>query len=94
MRENPCGHRDENVGLLFEDALLLVCVKPRGILSARDASQKKSMQDLLSPREVYPVHRLDKETVGLMVFAKDKDTAAFLSGQMGSSFDRVFCLLC
>lgn len=32
--------------------------------------------------EIYPVHRLDKEVGGVMVFAKDKKTAAFLSSQV------------
>lgn len=56
-----------------------MCVKPRGVLSCADASGKTSMNDLLAPRTVYPVHRLDREVNGLMVFAKDQKTAAFLS---------------
>lgn len=37
------------------------------------------MEDLLAPRQVYPVHRLDREVPGLMVFAKTGEAAAFLS---------------
>ena len=79
---------------LFEDEALLVCVKPRGVLSARDASGKKNMNDFLAPREVYPVHRLDREATGLMVFAKTKEAAAFLSGRMGQSFEKEYLALC
>lgn len=57
----------------------MVCTKPCGVLACRDASGKQAMDDLLEPRKVYPVHRLDKEVTGLMVFAKDSATAAFLS---------------
>ena len=77
MREDTAQNRTADIR--YEDDLLLVCVKPRGVLSCRDASGKESMDDLLAPRKVYPVHRLDREVTGLMVFAKDSATAAFLS---------------
>ncbi len=77
MREDPQQNRRTDIK--YEDELLLVCVKPRGILSCRDASGKACMDELLAPRQLYPVHRLDKEVTGLMVFAKDAKTAAFLS---------------
>lgn len=47
--------------VIFEDVQLVVCVKPQGIRSAADASGKPSMADLLAPRSVWPVHRLDRE---------------------------------
>lgn len=81
MREDFSGSGNPDVpDVIYEDDRLLVCVKPRGILSCADASGKKSMNDLLAPRTVYPVHRLDKEVTGLMVFAKTREAAAFLSG--------------
>lgn len=80
--------------LLYEDELLLVCVKPRGVLSAEDASGKKNMQELLSPRQTFAVHRLDREAAGLMVFAKTKEAAAFLSDKMGSDFEKEYLALC
>ena len=69
--------------VLYEDEQLLVCIKPRGILSCKDASGKPSVEDLLTPRAVFPIHRLDKEVYGLMVFAKTKDAAAHLSKMEG-----------
>ena len=69
----------DGADVIYEDDQLLVCVKPRGVLSCRDASGKKSMEDLLAPRTVFPVHRLDREVSGLMVFAKTREAAAFLS---------------
>ncbi len=94
MREDFGKHREAAVTILFEDEALLVCVKPRGVLSAKDASGKMSMNDLLAPREIYPVHRLDREAAGLMVFAKTKETAAFLSAQMGEQFEKVYLARC
>lgn len=78
--------------ILYEDAALLVCVKPRGILSAKDASGKPSMADLLAPRTLYPVHRLDRQTVGLMVFAKTAQSAAALS--RSDSFVKEYLAVC
>lgn len=77
MREDP--QQGRRADIKYEDDVLLVCVKPRGVLSCKDAGGKESMEDLLAPRRVYPVHRLDREVTGLMVFAKDPATAAFLS---------------
>ena len=77
MRED--SQQDRRTDIIYEDECLLVCTKPRGVLACRDASGKESMNDLLAPRQVYPVHRLDREVTGLMVFAKDSATAAFLS---------------
>ncbi len=66
--------------IFYEDEQLLICMKPRGVLSCADAGGKCSMNDLLAPRKIFPVHRLDKDVTGLMAFAKDPQTAAFLSG--------------
>ena len=94
MREDPGGYRDETLKILHEDEQLLVCVKPGGVLSAADASGKKNMQTLLAPRQTFPVHRLDREACGLMVFAKTKEAAAFLSGQMGTGFEKEYLAVC
>lgn len=80
--------------ILYEDAGLLVCVKPRNILSAAGVSGKSSMPELLSPRTVFPVHRLDREATGLMVFAKTKACAAFLSKAMEADFEKEYLALC
>ena len=71
--------------ILFEDYELVVCVKPRGVASEGDGDG--DMPRLLSRYreekgevgEVYPVHRLDKETAGVMVYAKTREAAARLS---------------
>ena len=70
--------------ILYFDSNIVVCVKPSGILSAKDLSEKPNMQSLLeselSVKEVFPIHRLDREVSGLMVYALNKKAAATLSG--------------
>ena len=69
--------------VLFEDSALLVCVKPAGVLSEK--SEKPNMVSMTSEHtgtETFPVHRLDKETGGVMVYAKTKQAAAALSEQI------------
>lgn len=80
--------------VFYEDAQVLVCYKPAGVLSARDASGKRSMPDLLAPRAVYPVHRLDWEVSGLMVFAGTPEAAAFLGARMQDGFSKEYLAVC
>ena len=68
--------------ILYEDSSVIVVIKPRGILSQSDKNGGESMVTRLSEHtggEIFPVHRLDKETSGVMVFAKTKKAAAKLS---------------
>ncbi len=60
--------------ILYEDNDLVVIDKPEGLLSvATDFDQTRSAHSLLKRRfhrpRIYPVHRLDRETSGLLVFA-------------------------
>jgi len=74
-----------DIKILYNDADLVVCVKPQGIISQSDSSGKNNMVSLLEEMlesTIFPVHRLDKETGGLMVFAKTKKAAADLSNQI------------
>ena len=71
--------------ILFEDEHLIVCVKPAGILSQNDDKNRENMPTLLGG--VFPVHRLDKETAGVMVFAKTAEAAAAMSRLTSSHED-------
>lgn len=79
--------------ILFEDEYLIVCIKPIGILSQKDASGSKNMVDELNmylkakneQANVYVVHRLDKNVSGVMVFAKSSKVAAGLSKAIGEN---------
>ena len=78
--------------ILFEDAHIIVCIKPAGIASQSAKSFQPDMTDLLKRHvmktsaakavpEIYVVHRLDQPVGGIMVYAKNKESAALLSRQ-------------
>jgi len=71
--------------VLFEDKHLIVCIKPQGVLSQSDDKGRESMVSLLG--DVFPVHRLDRETEGIMVFAKTAEAAAAMSRLVQSHED-------
>ena len=73
------------IHILYSDGSIAVCVKPSGVLSegqAPDALPLLLERQLESP--VYPVHRLDRETEGLMVYALSASAAASLSRQIAA----------
>jgi 23S rRNA pseudouridine1911/1915/1917 synthase len=61
---------------LFSDKDIAVCVKPVGLDSETEfpAAIKEALGG-----EVFPVHRLDKNVGGVMVYARSKQAAAALS---------------
>lgn len=73
---------DMEISILFEDKHLVVCLKPRGVLSQSDSKGADGMPELLASQlggEIYPVHRLDREVSGVMAFARTRAAAAKLS---------------
>jgi len=62
--------------LLYKDPDILVCLKPVGLDSEQElpAALRESLGG-----EVFPLHRLDKNVGGVMVYARNKKTAAELS---------------
>ena len=73
--------------IIYQDQHLVVIDKPSGLLVHRSrlASDAKvfAMQLLRDQlgRHVYPLHRLDRPTSGLLVFALDSDTARLVNEQ-------------
>lgn len=68
--------------ILYQDKNLIFVVKPSGVLSQKDEKGRANMVDELSALckcEVYPVHRLDMEVGGVMVYAKNAEAAAKMS---------------
>ena len=62
------------IEILYEDRDIVVVEKPEGLLSVGTPYQKeKCLHTILKRRhhrtQVFPVHRLDKETSGILVFA-------------------------
>lgn len=71
--------------IVFQDEFLIAVNKPEGLLvhpSFIDKHEKecamKQLRDLIG-KWVYPVHRLDRPTSGILVFGLNSDSAASLS---------------
>jgi 23S rRNA pseudouridine1911/1915/1917 synthase len=70
--------------LMFENEDMVVLNKPSGLLSIPDREDSEiSLKKILKEKygEIYTVHRLDKETSGVMVFAKNPAAHRLLSQQ-------------
>ena len=62
--------------IIFSDKDIAVCVKPVGLDSEKDVPEKLSEE---LGGEFFTVHRLDKNVGGVMVYARNKKSAATLS---------------
>ena len=75
--------------IIYEDENMLIINKPRGLLVQKDISNKESLNDKVikylyfkneyNPNEISaftpgPVHRLDRNTSGLVIFGKNNGT--------------------
>ena len=76
--------------ILYEDKYIAVAIKPAGVLSegempdllAESLAAIRAERGEAPPSAIYPVHRLDKETEGLMIYALDAKAAATLSADI------------
>ena len=62
--------------ILYSDKQIVVCIKPVGLDSEKDVPE--ALKDQLGG-EIFPIHRLDQNVGGVMVFARTKQSAASLS---------------
>ncbi len=72
--------------VLYEDHQLLAIDKPAGLLSVpgRGGDRQASVQRYLQQTYdwIVPIHRLDQETSGILMFAKDLETLKALQQQL------------
>jgi 23S rRNA pseudouridine1911/1915/1917 synthase len=87
------ARRSGPLDILYEDASLLVLNKPPGLLSVplERKAQASSVYDQLETyfrshgkRKPFVVHRIDRDTSGLVLFAKDARAQAALKAQFKS----------
>ena len=83
----------EDLTILHEDNHIIVVLKPQNVPTCEDASKDKDMLTMIKEyiKETYDkkgnvycglIHRLDRPTGGIMVFAKSSKAASRLSEQM------------
>lgn len=72
--------------ILYQDEYLVAINKPSGLLVhksfyARDAKvyAVQELRNQLGGQHVYPIHRLDRKTSGVLIFALDKDTLKIMN---------------
>ncbi len=92
----------ENLTVLYEDNQIVVVIKPHNVPSAPDASGDEDMLSMVKAyvKEKYNkqgeafiglVHRLDRPTGGIMVFARNSKSAKRLAEQFGThSVEKVY----
>ena len=73
--------------IIFEDQYIIIVEKKEGLLTVRTGDKeettaftilKNHVQKSSKSNRVYIVHRLDRETSGVIMFAKDKELQLFL----------------
>lgn len=74
---------DEKIEVIYEDEDFIALNKPAGILSIPDRFSKSlpNLYDILTKRygRIFVVHRLDKETSGVICFAKNEEAHSDLT---------------
>lgn len=77
--------------ILYQDEYLVAINKPSGLLVhksyyARDAKvyAVQELRNQLGGQHVYPIHRLDRKTSGVLIFALDKDTLKIMNENFAS----------
>lgn len=86
-----------DIEILHLEKNLAVVIKPSGVLSENSDGKTPGMVDLLCEKlggEIYPVHRLDREASGVMVYARTKQGAAKLSVLVSSNeFEKQYMIV-
>lgn len=87
---------DTAVQILYEDKHLVVVNKPAGLLTVAAAFQKEHtlhayLKNRYRPDAVYPVHRLDQETSGTILFARTAKARDYFKEQFERhAIDRLY----
>ena len=71
-----------HLSIIFENDHLVIANKPPGLLSIPDREGKEtSLKEILLQQygSIYTIHRLDKDTSGIIAFARDEETHQFMS---------------
>ena len=89
--------RNPWLSIVYEDKFLLVIDKKEGLLTNSPTKEKDTAQGILNQYFIYTqqrcrahtIHRLDRDTSGLMLFAKSKEVAlAFEEDWKNTVYDR------
>lgn len=70
-----------NLEVIFENDDFVVINKPSGMLTISDRAQNLSLRDILNQKygKIFTVHRLDRDTSGVVLFAKNEESHRYFS---------------
>lgn len=100
--KHKMSFRSKELDIVFEDPYLLVIDKQPGVLSMSNNTRQITAQAVLNRylekgggrNTSHIVHRLDRDTSGLMLYAKDVQTQqSFINGWQGLVSDRRYVAL-
>jgi len=100
FRRISTKHRPMGLAILYEDQDILVVNKTNGLLTvSTDSEKEKTAYFLLndyvkkgnarSKNRVFIVHRLDRETSGILVFAKNEKAKRYLQAEW-KEFNKIY----
>lgn len=92
----------EKLDIIYEDKFLIAVSKPSGLLTI--ANNKERNQTLYSKvslyvkkqhksNKIFVIHRLDKDTSGIVLFAKDYETKLKLQTNWDKTIRKYYCLV-
>ena len=91
----------ENLSVIYQDEYMVAIHKPAGLLVHRSPIDKHETQfavqltERIIGQKVFPIHRLDKATSGLLLFALDATAARNLSDQfMNHTIQKTYLAIC
>ncbi|MDF3818521.1 RluA family pseudouridine synthase [Leptospira sp. 96542] len=106
MTKTPPSHRylPKGLSILYEDNEILVVNKPAGLLTIATNREKTKTAyaaltdyvkkgNLKSRNRVFIVHRLDKDTSGILLFAKSEKTKLNLQSNW-QNFQKIYFAVC
>ena len=77
--------------ILYQDEYIIAINKPSGLLVhksyyARDAKvfAVQELRNQIGGQHVYPIHRLDRKTSGVLLFALDKETLKIMNDRFAT----------
>ncbi len=81
------------IEILYEDKNIVACVKPVGMSSEEDVPKALSEQ---LKSEIFTLHRLDTPVGGVMMYAKNKHSAAKFSKKIAENtdFTKTYLVIC
>ena len=104
FKQSPKRFHPKGLNIIFEDHYIIVVEKRSGLLSVSNAKVKENTAHYLlsqyvkkgnqkSRNRVYIVHRLDRDTSGLLIFAKTEEAKQYLQDQWKKFKKKYFAIV-